>query len=144
MYCKFCGKPIDDNSAYCNHCGRNQNTTSIQDYNDEPKRIWLAATSLVAGISSLVSYIIMSVVWHNKIMSYMGDDFFAHMPPIEALLPKEWVFIMCIATFVADLFMLLSWTKSKTKIGFNIAITVLSCLVTLISLLALLNPSAIK
>ena len=86
----------------------------------------------------------MTVVWHNKIMSYMGDDFFAHMPSVEVLVPTEWVVIMCIATFIADLFMLLSWTKSKAKIGFNIAITILGCLVTLVSLLAVFNPVAIK
>lgn len=145
MYCKFCGKPIEDNSAYCNHCGKNQNATlKLRIDDNEPRRIWLAMTSLIAGIISIVCLIIMNVVWHNRIMSHMGDDFFAQMPSVETLLPEEWVFIMSIATFIADLFMLLSWTKSKAKIGFNITITILSCLVTLISILAIFNPVALK
>lgn len=101
-------------------------------------------TSLIAGIISIVCLIIMNVVWHNRIMSHMSDDFFAQMPSVETLLPEEWVFIMSIATFIADLFMLLSWTKSKAKIGFNITITILSCFVTLISILAIFNPIALK
>lgn len=86
----------------------------------------------------------MSEVWHNRIMSHISYDIFSHMPPVEVLVPTEWVVIMCIATFIADLFMLLSWTKSKAKIGFNIAITILAGLVTLVSLLAVFNPVAIK
>ena len=23
-YCKFCGKPIDDDSSFCTYCGKNQ------------------------------------------------------------------------------------------------------------------------
>lgn len=27
MYCKHCGKEIDDNSIYCKHCGKSQSYT---------------------------------------------------------------------------------------------------------------------
>ena len=27
MYCKHCGKEIDDNSSFCNHCGKYQGDT---------------------------------------------------------------------------------------------------------------------
>ena len=23
MYCKYCGQPIDDDSTFCSHCGKN-------------------------------------------------------------------------------------------------------------------------
>ena len=29
MYCKHCGKEIDDNSTFCKHCGKSQGNTQI-------------------------------------------------------------------------------------------------------------------
>lgn len=29
MYCKYCGKPINDNAMFCEHCGKPQNDNAI-------------------------------------------------------------------------------------------------------------------
>lgn len=31
MFCKFCGKSIDDNSAFCSHCGKRQDESQQPD-----------------------------------------------------------------------------------------------------------------
>ena len=36
MYCKYCGKPIDEDSAFCRHCGKRQ-TEDNSIVEDEPK-----------------------------------------------------------------------------------------------------------
>ena len=30
MYCRYCGKEIDEASIYCTHCGKNQNEMKLQ------------------------------------------------------------------------------------------------------------------
>lgn len=30
MYCKHCGKEIDDNSTFCKHCGKSQGNSQIE------------------------------------------------------------------------------------------------------------------
>ena len=36
MYCKYCGKPIDEDSAFCRHCGKRQTNDKFV-VEDEPR-----------------------------------------------------------------------------------------------------------
>ncbi len=66
MYCKFCGKEINDNSNFCPSCGGSfaDNISSVNDRIQEqqntqfipstPQKQGLAVTSLVLGIASLI------------------------------------------------------------------------------------------
>ena len=38
MYCKHCGKVIDDNSSFCNHCGKSQDNSNKSLTN---KPVWI-------------------------------------------------------------------------------------------------------
>lgn len=31
MYCKFCGKPVDDKAKFCQHCGKNIESVNISE-----------------------------------------------------------------------------------------------------------------
>ena len=37
MYCKHCGKPIDDDSTFCRHCGKQQVGDKSSTIENEPK-----------------------------------------------------------------------------------------------------------
>ena len=43
-YCRYCGKPIDDDSTFCTHCGKGQsaqnNNSSVEKFGDIVSRIW--------------------------------------------------------------------------------------------------------
>ena len=43
-YCRYCGKPIDDDSTFCTHCGKGQsvhnNYISVEKFGDIVSRIW--------------------------------------------------------------------------------------------------------
>ena len=43
-YCRYCGKPIDDDSTFCTHCGKSQsaqnNNSSVEKFGDVVSRIW--------------------------------------------------------------------------------------------------------
>ena len=61
MFCKFCGKEIDDDSIVCSHCGKQLNTvnvnitqqTSTNDY-DYPKTGIGVLLCLLLGIIGLI------------------------------------------------------------------------------------------
>ena len=38
MFCKYCGKEIDDNSTFCKHCGKSQDSSSKSPIN---KPMWI-------------------------------------------------------------------------------------------------------
>lgn len=66
MYCKFCGKEIDDNARFCPSCGgsfadsissvndRIQEQTNTQFNTSDSKKQGLAIASLILGIASLI------------------------------------------------------------------------------------------
>ena len=39
MYCKHCGREIDDNSSFCNYCGRTQEEKSSLDFSTKCRRL---------------------------------------------------------------------------------------------------------
>lgn len=39
MYCKHCGKEIDDDSLYCNYCGKVQEEKSDLDFSTKSRRL---------------------------------------------------------------------------------------------------------
>ncbi len=49
MYCKYCGKQIDDDSCYCRHCGKNvlskaiDETKSLSNESEVDQYIYLAS-----------------------------------------------------------------------------------------------------
>ncbi len=70
MYCKYCGKEIDDNSIFCPSCGNisRENTPAANDQMHGSQNIQsssfnspkqgLAITSLVLGIASLILFFV--------------------------------------------------------------------------------------
>lgn len=66
MYCKFCGKEMDDNAQYCPGCGRNQEWTGVQevymdvrrsDRNDESMDTATLILAIIGFIIPLVGII---------------------------------------------------------------------------------------
>lgn len=49
-YCRYCGKPIDDDSTFCTHCGKCQsvqnNYISVEKFGDIVSRIWSKTKNL--------------------------------------------------------------------------------------------------
>ena len=49
-YCRYCGKPIDDDSTFCTHCGKGQsvqnNYISVEKFGDIVSRVWSKTKNL--------------------------------------------------------------------------------------------------
>ena len=65
MYCKHCGKEIDDNSTFCKHCGKSQINSDKSLAN---KPIWIIY--LIWAIANL--YLLMG----EKYDAFLSDYFF--------------------------------------------------------------------
>lgn len=63
MYCKHCGKEIDDNSTFCKHCGKSQDNTQK---GIAIKPIWIFY--LIWTLSNL--YLLMGKKYPNASSSY--------------------------------------------------------------------------
>ena len=64
MYCKHCGKEIDDNSTFCKHCGKSQGNTQKGILS---KPVWVVY--LIWTLANL--YLLMGSKW-----DYPNDYFF--------------------------------------------------------------------
>lgn len=53
MYCKHCGKEIDDNSSYCKHCGKSQGKSTIPTFN----KMWVCYYAIWVIINFLCLYL---------------------------------------------------------------------------------------
>lgn len=40
MYCKYCGKPINENAMFCEHCGKPQNENAIETKQTTPSNLF--------------------------------------------------------------------------------------------------------
>lgn len=40
MYCKYCGKPINDNAMFCEHCGKPQNDNAVETKQTTPSNLF--------------------------------------------------------------------------------------------------------
>ena len=49
MYCKHCGKQIDENSEFCKHCGKSQNNSNKEFKN---KSIWIIIIYIIWALSN--------------------------------------------------------------------------------------------
>ena len=65
MYCKHCGREIDDNSTFCKHCGKSQDNSNKSLGN---KPIWIIY--LIWAVANL--YLLMG----NKYSDSLSDYFF--------------------------------------------------------------------
>ena len=63
MFCKVCGKEINDGAVICPHCGCST-TQEIQQVNSTPKGT--SATAVVGFILSFVS-LFLSLYWYNTV-----------------------------------------------------------------------------
>lgn len=53
MYCKHCGKEIDDNSSYCKYCGKSQGKSIIPTFN----KMWICYYAIWVIINFLCLYL---------------------------------------------------------------------------------------
>ena len=91
MYCKYCGQPIDDDSTFCRHCGKNVTVSGNKDINSPNNLITnLKESVLKNNIDKDVvirkSKSIMNVIW--KIIKTIW-----------------WIIVGIIAFFVVGFFM---------------------------------------
>lgn len=69
MYCKYCGKEIDDNSKFCNLCGKSlvdqvEASVTVPTANNEtssPKKKFAFIGAMAGLISSIVLFIVLAV-----------------------------------------------------------------------------------
>ena len=66
MYCKHCGKEIDDNSTFCKHCGKPLNGDATN-FNIEPiKRFLLSNMKAGKVIFAILLCVLIGYFWYSK------------------------------------------------------------------------------
>lgn len=93
-YCRYCGKPIDDDSTFCTHCGKSQSTQNNTVHFEQ-----------TGGIASRVWEQIMNLKG-KSVMPKEGSDYtFVHI--------KKWikriVVVLIVATIIGLLLLLGFW-----------------------------------
>lgn len=75
MYCKHCGREIDNDSEFCKECGGKQSNFDYEPKNNDEKQeslgFWLGFLSLVTWILPIIGYpvSIMGIVISSKNMN---------------------------------------------------------------------------
>lgn len=154
MYCKDCGKLIDDTSSYCNHCGKPQSLAGNR--NETRSSGWLTHASLASSVLAVIFYFVTFGIAAKKAEEEMlryADSIKVvnglwvesgnyQSVPYSTLVPTGWLVMTCIASFLAFMFMLISWSRNKDKLGLNILATVMACLVTFVSIMMIVSPES--
>lgn len=93
-YCRYCGKPIDDDSTFCTHCGKSQSTQNSTVFFEQ-----------IGGIASRVWEQIMNLKEKFVMPKEGSDSTFLHI--------KKWikriVVVMIVATIIGLLVLLGFW-----------------------------------
>ena len=93
-YCRYCGKPIDDDSTFCTHCGKSQSTQNSPVFFEQ-----------IGGIASRVWEQIMNLKEKFVMPKEGSDSTFLHI--------KKWikriVVVMIVATIIGLLVLLGFW-----------------------------------
>ena len=58
MYCKNCGKTVEDNSSYCNHCGVQFAETSAADVSDDRPSFGFALAGFLIPLVGLILFLV--------------------------------------------------------------------------------------
>lgn len=58
MYCKNCGKAVDDNSLYCSNCGTRFDNTQKQTVSDDSSSFGFAVLGFVIPLAGLILFLI--------------------------------------------------------------------------------------
>lgn len=66
MFCKNCGKEIDDNAAVCVHCGVLTTTQQQAPVNDESKKNTMATVGFVFSFLVAIVGLICSIIGLNR------------------------------------------------------------------------------
>ena len=143
MYCRKCGRPIEDNSSFCKYCGSPQYLNA----NIAPKKdtnFWLPIVSIcLSGLASILYVSILAAIDIKTIRGiYHSDNDW--LPPFRSFIPEGFLIMLCLVTIGASACMLLSWFNYKQTRWLNILATVLVCFIVLLLLLLLVDPSAIR
>lgn len=58
MYCKNCGKNVDDNSLYCNNCGTRLDNVQKQNTSEDSSSFGFAVLGFFIPLAGLILFII--------------------------------------------------------------------------------------
>ena len=126
MYCKNCGKTIEDNSTFCPYCGTNQGTAPTG-YYDQRKNI---RQSELAAINSMVAYFSPK---EQQYAEYFRLDKVLSQADIElALKPKAPIVLGSIALVF---FIFSIWAAIGKATGWRDFCLVVGCLITFLALI---------
>jgi uncharacterized membrane protein YvbJ len=58
MYCKNCGKPVDDNSSYCSNCGAQLSGTSAVNNSEDNSSFGFALAGFLVPLVGLILFLV--------------------------------------------------------------------------------------
>lgn len=86
MYCKHCGKEIDDTSTFCQHCGKKieeepinikvqENYTTAIEKEDKKNKIFTATIITIIAIVLLIGIILFLKATKNRLPKYQFNAY---------------------------------------------------------------------
>ena len=129
MYCKHCGKEIDDNSQFCKFCGKKLvDTQNISIEFTKPKFIGHFQSYFKKILGYILPYLEKLYKKYRLFFSIMKKDEMKWFYPLIAIIFLVWIFFLTFA-LLGGIFHLLSINTNDIPYSYGIALgTIISIL----------------